>query len=278
MKRKVISLTNPTEVKEKTAKLEEKIDSLKRELEASNLIIDNKEATIKKKDAEIELLEREKEDRNAQLAKLQSGTSQEMKELHDTIKVLEDERRKLLLEKSEIERARDEAQKKFTKNKSDLDDIVEQYKNNQDQLETSLRERIKELENENRMIKTRFEEEINEERSNNEQLSSKLRKLDDQISLLEKQQSDFQTFKDTIIVTAKKMLKNFEPIESNLSCLSCLEFLEDPLMLICGHSICLKCFKTHSDPQSKDSIVFCEECRVETKNKELMESKVIEIL
>ena len=74
------------------------------------------------------------------------------------------------------------------------------------------------------------------------------------------------------------MLKNYSDIESNLSCLSCLEFLEDPLMLIWGHSICLKCFKTHSDPNSKDSIVFCEECKIETKNKELMESKVIEVL
>ena len=75
-----------------------------------------------------------------------------------------------------------------------------------------------------------------------------------------------------------KLLKNYEAIESNLSCLSWLEYLEDPLMLIWGHSIWLKWFKTHSDPNSKDSIVFWEECKVETKNKELMESKVIEIL
>ena len=49
-------------------------------------------------------------------------------------------------------------------------------------------------------------------------------------------------------------------------------------MLVCGHSICLKCFRTHSDPNSKDSIVFCEECKLETKNKELQDSKVIPIL
>lgn len=31
----------------------------------------------------------------------------------------------------------------------------------------------------------------------------------------------------------------------------------------------------HSDPKSKDSLVFCEECKIETKNKNLKESKVI---
>ena len=103
-------------------------------------------------------------------------------------------------------------------------------------------------------------------------------KYEDQIMKMTKSQSDFSTFKEAIEVTAKKILKSYELIDSNLSCLSCLEFLEDPLMLIWGHSIWLKCFKTHSDPNSKDSIVFWEEWKVETKNKELMESKVIEIL
>ena len=31
----------------------------------------------------------------------------------------------------------------------------------------------------------------------------------------------------------------------------------------------------HSDPTSRDSIVFCEECKIETRNKELVESKVV---
>jgi hypothetical protein len=31
----------------------------------------------------------------------------------------------------------------------------------------------------------------------------------------------------------------------------------------------------HSDPKSADSLVFCEECKIETKNKSLKESKFI---
>jgi hypothetical protein len=56
-------------------------------------------------------------------------------------------------------------------------------------------------------------------------------------------------------------------IERSLSCLSCLNFVDNPLTLLCGHSICKKCFEFHSDPSSKESLVFCEDCKLETKNK-----------
>jgi hypothetical protein len=74
-----------------------------------------------------------------------------------------------------------------------------------------------------------------------------------------------------------------DQVSATLSCLSCLKFLKCgpgtnspmPLTLLCGHSICAKCFKEHSDPKSPESLVFCEECKIETKNKSLRESKVI---
>lgn len=78
----------------------------------------------------------------------------------------------------------------------------------------------------------------------------------------------------------EKMKVGMQPIEQTLSCLSCLEYLSEPNphTLICGHSICNKCFNQHSDPNSQDSLVFCEECKVETKNKQLRDSKVMKIL
>ena len=105
----------------------------------------------------------------------------------------------------------------------------------------------------------RLKKEVEEHKNNFNGLNRDKSKLEDTILKMKKVQNDFYSFKDTIIATINKVLKSYADIESNLSCLSCLEFLEDPLMLICGHSICLKCFKTHSDPNSKDSIVFCEE-------------------
>ena len=68
---------------------------------------------------------------------------------------------------------------------------------------------------------------------------------------------------------------NCKPLDNALSCLSCLNLLDQPLTLNCGHSICKKCFEQHSDPKSKESIVFCEDCKMETKNKSLKELKTI---
>ena len=79
----------------------------------------------------------------------------------------------------------------------------------------------------------------------------------------------------------EKIKKPNEQIDSQLSCLSCLNYLskEKPQTLICGHSICADCFNKHSDPNSKDSLVFCEECKIETKNKDLQkDSKFIKTI
>ena len=83
--------------------------------------------------------------------------------------------------------------------------------------------------------------------------------------------------------TLASLKPHTEAVTSTLSCLSCLQYLKCgpgsnmpmPLTLLCGHSICSKCFRMHSDPKSADSLVFCEECKIETKNKSLKESKFI---
>lgn len=262
-------------------KIRAEMDDLRHNLKMAETAIEEKNSTIKKKDTEINILEEEKEDKIKQLEKYKSGASEEMKDLQERLTQMEKDKRKLLLQIGDLERSRDEALGMNDKHRASQMDV-----------ENKMRDKIKDLESENRMIKKGFEEELNDERHRQDQLRQQVSeinserdkiarahtKLEDEIMKLKKSHNDFNTFKDTIVLTTKKILKSYELIDSNLSCLSCLEFLEDPLMLICGHSICLKCFKTHSDPNSKDSIVFCEECKVETKNKELMESKVIEIL
>jgi hypothetical protein len=83
--------------------------------------------------------------------------------------------------------------------------------------------------------------------------------------------TDYDKMKLEIQRILTKQQRATEELDSTLSCLSCLEYLKDPQTLLCGHSICRKCFTTHSDPSSKDSLVFCEECKIETKNKMLKE-------
>ena len=94
---------------------------------------------------------------------------------------------------------------------------------------------------------------------------------------LEQITKDNQIKKKIQAILAKNQ-KNTDDLNSTLSCLSCLEYLREPLTLTCGHSICRKCFETHSDPNSKDSLVFCEECKIETKNKVLKEQKVMVLI
>lgn len=87
--------------------------------------------------------------------------------------------------------------------------------------------------------------------------------------------------KDIINSAIEKIKKPNDAIDSTLSCLSCLNYLtkDKAQTLICGHSICAECFSKHSDPNSKDSLVFCEECKIETKNKDLQkDSKFIKSL
>ena len=71
---------------------------------------------------------------------------------------------------------------------------------------------------------------------------------------------------------------NSDVLEHALQCLSCLNPVNVPLTLSCGHSICKGCFEIHSDPKSKDSLVFCEECQMETKNKHLKELKILHLI
>ena len=96
-----------------------------------------------------------------------------------------------------------------------------------------------------------------------------VQELEDKLTNFKKLKGDLIKVKTMVADCIKRIKASNDSTQSQLSCLSCLEFLEAPLMLCCGHSICSKCFWTHSDPSSKDSIVFCEECKIETKNKDL---------
>ena len=100
----------------------------------------------------------------------------------------------------------------------------------------------------------------------------------DQIDTVQKEMRVIENkYSDTLSIILKidtvlqRNKKDVEELDGTLSCLSCLEYLKEPLTLICGHSICRGCFGQHGDTASKDSLVFCEECKIETKNKMLKE-------
>ena len=112
-----------------------------------------------------------------------------------------------------------------------------------------------------------YKSEMSERAKERDRLRRTIQELEDQMKDFKRVKGDLTKLKLQVGDALKRVKEANEGTQSQLSCLSCLDYLEDPLMLLCGHSICSKCFRTHSDPNSKDSIVFCEECKIETKNK-----------
>lgn len=226
--------------KAQLSKLADEMKELQNNLKTAYKAIEEKTHLITQKDKEIKILEQENEDKIKLLDKYKSGVTGEMADLQNRISALESEKRKLLLQVAELERY-----------KEDAANALEVQKDEQGDIENTLRSKISEIEQENKMLKKAFDQELNEEkskqdelrqaisdiRSEKDKLAREKAKLEEQIMKMKKVQNDFYSFKDTIVVTTKKLLKSYEVIDSNLSCLSCLEFLEDPLMLICGHSI-----------------------------------------
>ena len=78
--------------------------------------------------------------------------------------------------------------------------------------------------------------------------------------LTEKEKSTSDKILEIYELLKSNTVINSDVLEHSLQCLSCLNPVNIPLTLQCGHSICKGCFEIHSDPKSKDSLVFCEEC------------------
>lgn len=56
--------------------------------------------------------------------------------------------------------------------------------------------------------------------------------------------------------------------ESNLSCAICLELYDDPRVLPCGHSYCLKCLLKLSKKRSNRGVMTCPLCQAESSCKD----------
>ena len=64
--------------------------------------------------------------------------------------------------------------------------------------------------------------------------------MSSELQSIQKKAEKLGLIKKGIVDAIAKMKKSVESIDTTLSCLSCLEYLVDPLTLVCGHSICQK--------------------------------------
>ncbi|CDW71255.1 viral a-type inclusion protein [Stylonychia lemnae] len=204
----------------------------------------------------------------------------EKKALKAKIDQLDGDVYKLNRDKADIQQARDKAYDQVDTYKQKLSDLqkeLDQFKESNSNLQLQLQQQKQSFSQKDKEQDALYQE-LKQFKDQIEQMMKKQTTLERDLQANQKQAERLVIVKKGIMDAIAKMKKSFESIDTTLSCLSCLEFLNDPLTLVCGHSICQKCFNTHSDPKSKDSLVFCEECKIETKNKNLRESKVIKTI
>jgi len=262
----------------------QEIQNLKKDLKDAKNTISERNNSLSEKENLILSLKKQLEELNVDYETLKSSNFSKSSESEVQLKNLSEMNSKLELKISELEKVKSMKDKK-------LKESNQAY----EELDTKMKGKMEFLHNDISKIKKESREQIEQlmkEVEVSKKIGSKLTDAKDQISELERVNKGLNIEKESleekvknfiaknkdILSILQKITKCYEPMNSNLSWLSCLEVLERPLMLIWGHSICMNCFNSHSDPKSKDSIVFCEECKIETKNKELMESKVIETL
>ena len=206
----------------------------------------------------------------------------------------------MIAENAELKDELKTVKKKLSDTEMQLDVITEQIAEKIEKILSVEKEKVFAVQNMEKM-----EQEVKEIRESEEILNQQLEKAESRLKSEQSKNDKLTGVTQGLQSLHEKMKVGFQPIESTLSCLSCLEYLAEPNphTLVCGHSICNKvsyqksfciapylyqycniflflfqCFNQHSDPKSQDSLVFCEECKIETKNKQLRESQVMKIL
>ena len=249
------------ELKALLAKKEEESDILKKDI--NGLVKDLNE--YKRQAAERDsfqqnqvLILEQKDSLITQLQEQLNNTANEKQvQIDKRVEVLVIEKEGLQNDLVNTEKQRDSLSLKLKEMEKQRDNFSARLKESQKEykdLETRMSTKLAALQEELEKVKKNYKDDLIKANTKIEDISQKLfskesnivelngrnEVLTSQVENFKKKIEDVKSFKNLMKSTIQKLLKHYEPISSNLSCLSCLNFLESPLMLICGHSICMK--------------------------------------
>lgn len=135
----------------------------------------------------------------------------------------------------QVEKSKKDADAKLKEQMQEYKDLEKNMKNKLEYLHNDIEKQKKahrlEMEEANTKISD-LTSKLADADSDRQKLTSENEDLKNKVDSFQKKLDDFAAFKKAIEVLLEKVLKLYQPISSNLSCLSCLEFLENPLMLI----------------------------------------------
>lgn len=145
-------------------------------------------------------------------------------------------------------------------------------------LESEKEEIRKNAENDKKRLKVSFDTKI-------EELSADIEKLSKDYTTVSRELQEKNQIAKTFVemqeslkkreenlnktkITISKLKNAFESFELSFACSNCSELQNEPVLLLCGHSICEKC-------ASKGAKIRCERCKKDTDKSQIAESNLI---
>lgn len=215
--------------------LSKDIEGLVKDLQDAKNQISEKNRSLSEKEDLVISLRKQIEELKAKLDEQKNGLSQKNSAAESKLIIMTEERSKLESEMNQFKKHSQSLEHKLKEKNDAYNDLEKSMKNKLEILQNEIAKAKKDMQTEITTLKGDLDKakksitDLIRERSN---LSNENEDLKAQNSAFEKKLNSYSAFKDTVSALFKKILKHYEPVASNLSCLSCLEFLEDPLMLI----------------------------------------------
>jgi len=230
---KLLSEKNDQETKIKD--MSKDINGLVQDLKDAKVQISEKNRSLSEKEDSLLKLQEQIQELTRQLEEMRSGDTEKETQVQTRIQFIMDEKARMQNQISQMEKLQQAADAKLSEKAQEYKDLQSSMKIKLEAMHNDLEKQKKAAKLENQELKDKLsqaERTLTQAQLETEKIKEEKESLGKELEETKKKLNDCLAFKEAIFVILKKILKNYEPINSNLSCLSCLNFLENPLMLI----------------------------------------------